>query len=315
MTVQPTTRASVPDWFGVRPVFIVGAPRTGTTLMRLMLTSHPQISIASEGAYVYQAALLTNRGDSDPARLERLHAEILPHLEREQFLSLPSLADLLEWADAYGGGVRSLITFYGTWEARVLGKTTLCWWGDNAPYHVHHIPFFDATFPGCRFIVMVRDPRDACASSKASFAWHDLDAAIADWQLAVLHGLMGERYLGPSRVKHLKYEALVHSPEEHLRDICAFLGVEYTSDMLAYHRSPAAAAIARLSHHRNLLQPVFDRSVGLYAERLTPGEIAAIEQRLDTSMVCLGYLSYAEFISRPHREERCMPSGAPAVGS
>jgi hypothetical protein len=168
---------------------------------------------------------------------------------------------------------------------------------------VHHIPFFDATFPGCKFIVMVRDQRDACASSKTSFAWHDLNAAITNWQLAVLNGLMGERYLGPTRVKHVKYEALIRTPAEHLQDICAFLDVEYSDDMLAYHESPAARAIGRLSHHRNVLRPVFGSSIGQYRERLTADEIAAIEEQLGTSMVCLGYMSYAEYVGRRRRHK------------
>jgi hypothetical protein len=303
MTVQAATRgAGIPKWFDVPPVFIVGAPRTGTTLIRLMLTAHPHISIASEGAYIYKSTLLANRDRADRTSLEQLHAEIVPHLEREQFLSPPAFDDLLDWVEAYGCELRSLMTFYGTWEARILGKSTLHWWGDNAPYHVHHIPFFDSTFPGCKFIVMVRDPRDVCASSKASFAWYHLQSAITDWQLAVLNGLMGERCLGPTRVKHVQYEALIRTPAEHLQEICAFLEIEYSGDMLAYHESAAARAIGRLSHHQNVLRPISGNSVGKYRERLTADEIAAIEEQLDTSMVCLGYLSLAEYVGRRQGE-------------
>jgi Sulfotransferase family len=286
---------TIPAWIDVPPVFIVGAPRSGTTLMRLMLTAHPRVSIASEGAYVYLPALLSRRDPRDTAGLESLFLEILPHLEKEQFLSPPAFGDLLDWVMRYGSDVRSILTFYGTWEARILGKADLSWWGDNAPYHVHHIPFFDATFPGCKFIVMIRDPRDACASSKASFAWHHLDAAIASWELAVLNGLMGELYLGSARVKRLKYESLIRTPTEQLQDVCAFLDVEYTDHMLAYHESHAAKAIGRLSHHKNVLSSVFAGSIGKYRERLTPDEIATIEERLGTSMVGLGYMSYKEY--------------------
>jgi hypothetical protein len=286
---------TVPDWIDVPPVFIVGAPRSGTTLMRLMLTAHRRMSIASEGAYVYLPTLLSRRDPHDMSGLEPLYLEILPHLEKEQFLSPPTFGDLFDWVTRYGSDVRSILTFYGTWEARILGKRDLSWWGDNAPYHVHHIPFFDATFPGCKFIVMIRDPRDACASSKASFAWHQLDAAIANWELAVVNGLMGELYLGSARVKRVKYESLIRRPAEELQNVCGFLDVEYTDHMLAYHESRAAKAIGRLSHHKNVLSSVFASSIGKYRERLTSDEIAVIEKRLGTSMVGLGYMSYQEY--------------------
>jgi hypothetical protein len=98
----------------------------------------------------------------------------------------------------------------------------------------------------------------------------------------------------------VNYEALIRKPAQHLQEICAFLDVAYVDDMLAYHESAAARAIGRLSHHRNVLQPVFTSSVGRYRERLTADEIATIEERLGTSMVCLGYLSYADY-AKVHR--------------
>src|SRR5437016_3670215 len=131
-------------WINVPPVFIVGCARSGTTLLRLMLTAHPEISIASEGAYIYRLrSKLSCYGDlSDPRNLRRLYLDLIPDLESEKPLSLPTFEDLFNWCERFGFKPRSIITFYGTWEARVLRKTKLTWWGDNAPYHVYHIPYF-----------------------------------------------------------------------------------------------------------------------------------------------------------------------------
>src|SRR4030095_14872068 len=52
--VYPQLEKGREDWIDVPPVFIVGSARSGTTLLRLMLSAHPNISIASEGAYIYR---------------------------------------------------------------------------------------------------------------------------------------------------------------------------------------------------------------------------------------------------------------------
>ena len=230
----------------VPPVFVVGSARSGTTLMRLMLTAHPNISISSEGAYIYRLrSELLSYGDlSNPANLEALHQDILPFLEAEKFLSPPGFGQLLDWVGQFGADTRSIITFYGTWEARVLGKRELIWWGDNAPYHVHHIPFFNSLFPNCKFILMIRDPRDVCASSKTSFTWHNFDTAIEQWERAMLDGIVAGLSLGPTRVTQVKYEDLVTAPGEQLQNICQFLGVDYRDEMLTYYESGAVKAIS-----------------------------------------------------------------------
>jgi sulfotransferase family protein len=284
------------DWVDIPPVFIVGCARSGTTLLRLMLSAHSRISISSEGAYIYRLrSRLASYGDvSDPHHLKALHQDLLPLLEAEKFLSVPSFDQLLDWVEQFGPDVRSIITFYGTWQARIEGKERLAWWGDNAPDHVYHIPFFNHLFPASKVIFMIRDPRDTYASSKAALGY-DLHRAVGQWEKALLDGALAESYLGPARVRQLKYEDLVTAPRARLQALCAFLGVEYEEAMLNYHHSDAAKAVARLNHHKNLLSPVFATSVRRYRQFLTQEEIAAVQDRLYSPMTCLGYLSYEEY--------------------
>src|SRR6266404_2555763 len=92
-----TQRQSISeDWIDVPPVFIVGCPRSGTTLLRLMLSAHLRISISSEGAYIYRlrSTLPSYRDLSDPHHLQALHRELKPLLETEKFLRPPSFDQL-----------------------------------------------------------------------------------------------------------------------------------------------------------------------------------------------------------------------------
>src|SRR5579871_6088677 len=112
------------DWMRVPPVFIVGCARSGTTLLRLMLTAHPNISISSEGAYIYTLwPKFSSYGDlSDRTKLKALYQDLQPSLESEEFLSPPSFEQFACWVAQFGADLHSIITFYGTWEATVLGK-------------------------------------------------------------------------------------------------------------------------------------------------------------------------------------------------
>lgn len=284
------------DWIDVPPVFIVGCPRSGTTLLRLMLSAHSRISISSEGAYIYRlrSRFLSYRELSNPRQLKALYKELMPLLENEKFLSPPSFDQLRSWVARFGTNLRSIITFYGTWEARAVGKERLAWWGDNAPYHVYHVPFFNHLFPDSKLIFMIRDPRDVYVSSKAALGY-SIDNAVEAWEKSLLDGALAKSYLGPARVRQLKYEDLVTAPRVRLQDLCTFLGIEYEEAMFTYHQSQAAKAVAQLVHHKNLLKPVFTSAVGRYRHILTREEIATIHRRLYSPMTCLGYLSYEDY--------------------
>jgi hypothetical protein len=110
-----------------------------------------------------------------------------------------------------------------------------------------------------------------------------------------MDGLLAEWSLGPARVKHVKYEDLVTAPGEQLRKICDFLNVRYSEDMLAYYQSDPARAISVMTHHTNVLKPVFASSIGKYREKLTQAEIGTIQRRLYSPMRSLGYISYEEY--------------------
>jgi len=288
----------VMHWINVPPVFIIGCYRSGTSLLRLMLSAHQHIWISCEGAYIYhiRSKLTANDDLSNSKNLEALHRAILPFLEEEKWLTLPTFEELLEWVKQYGTHTRSLIIFYNTWDARALGKQKLLWWGDNANYHVHNVPYFSSLFPDSKYIFMIRDPRDIHTSIKFNYKErYPLDDIMNVWERALLDGLLAEQFLGRHRVKQVRYESLVTDPKNQLKEICTFLGVVFEEEMLAYYKSEAAKALSRINHHSNVVKAVFANSVGKYREMLTEEEIYKINKRLTLPMRCLGYLSADEY--------------------
>jgi len=263
----------------------------------MMLSAHPRIFISSEGAYVCPIRChLSQYGDlRDITNLERLRSDLLPWLEAVNFLSPPGVDALAAWVNQFGCDERALVTFYGTWEARILGKKDLAWWGDNEPSHVFNIPYFRELFPKAKFILMVRDPRDVFASFKAAWPWSSSEGVALAWRRALLEGRLAAFSLGDSTIKQVKYEDLVMDPPGQLRAICEFLGVEYRASMLSFSETEAAKNLSGVSHHRNLVKPVFTTSIGKYRQTLTQEEIAIINLRLYSPMRSLGYISDDEY--------------------
>lgn len=301
------------DWIDVPPAFVVGCYRSGTSLLRLMLSAHSRISVSAEGAYIYRVGRnLSAYGDlSEAENLEALLHDVSPFLIDERWLGVPSFADLSDWVTRFGTTWKSILTFYGTWEGRLQGKKELSWWGDNAPYHVHEIPYFDSLFPESKFILMIRDPRDVYTSVRHNYKEpHPLDDVISLWEKALVDGLVAQAALGRSRVLQVRYERLVTDTRGQLEEICEFLGVAYEEDMATYHRSALASAVSQIEHHRDLVKPVFSTSVGRYRELLSAEEIARIHHRLRLPMRCLGYLSQREYEDAAH-----VASGLPILAA
>ena len=154
------------------PVFIVGAPRSGTTLLQYMLRSHPELSLPTGESHflvpLYRdqtrfKALETETGIR--AFLQDLHRRNPQFLETDLHgieFDIDRLAPEL-WAEGRRT-VRDLIA--GLFEKNAAGEGKHRW-GDKTPYYVLHMPKLLDWFPKAQFIHLVRDGRDVAASMLA----------------------------------------------------------------------------------------------------------------------------------------------------
>lgn len=215
------------------PFFVTGFQRSGTTLLRVMLDSHPDIAVPLDVTglwWRFEAELQRFGSLADPAA-RRAAVEALLAEPRIALWNVPLAADavLARWT---GPGYPGLIAaFYESYAAH-FGKRL---WGDKDPGNMTRLDVLDRWFPECRVIHIVRDGRGACASLvKQEFGSSDLLACAEQWREEVTWVRRMGRLLGPARYFELAYEDLVRSPEEILRRVCAFLRVPYAADMLGY---------------------------------------------------------------------------------
>ncbi len=248
---DPQTRtASSPNPY----LFIVGCPRSGTTLLRRMVDAHPQIAITREThwipRYFEQRIGLTPEGLVTPLLIRELVEDRkFPNLRigQEDLERLISAGDSVTYARFVSG----IFDLYG----RRKHKRFV---GDKTPGYVQHIPLLHALWPGAAFVHLIRDGRDVCLSmlewkraprTVGRFeTWKEdpVSTTALWWERFVRLGREDGGAVGPGLYCELRYEALVASPAQQCEALCSFLGLSYDDAMLRFHegRTKKAAGLS-----------------------------------------------------------------------
>jgi hypothetical protein len=230
-------------------VFIVGCPRSGTTLLGRMVDAHPEVAIIHESRWIpswYRGRIgLTSDGMVTQEFVRQLSRyKRFPKLE----LSLDSVIDLIPRGDrmSYAEFTEALFDLYG--QSR--GKRLV---GDKTPRYVRDIPTLHELFPRSRFVHIIRDGRDTVLSimswgnagrtvgSFTTYARHPVQTTALWWEWQVRLGREAGARLEGSLYHELSYESFVADPAGGCRALCDFLGVSYDDSMLRFHQGKTRA--------------------------------------------------------------------------
>jgi Sulfotransferase family len=195
----------------------------------------------------------------------------------------PAIPAGLNREDAYRFAVSAPFVAYANRE----GKTR---WGDKTPAYISQISRLAAIWPDARFVVLVRDGRDVALSvMKVPFGANNVWAAARSWAAAVRQGREAA-LRHPGRVLELRYEDLVERPDEEVRTICAFLGLEYNPDMLAIDRTDRAkVAEDQAGWFTNVWAGITMDAVGKWRTEMPPHQQQVFESVAGEELRELGY--------------------------
>jgi hypothetical protein len=238
--------------------FLCGAVRSGTTLLRLLLGHHPQLTRCEEFDYV--APALHEAGQTWP-NVARYRAE-LPHRLDVRVAELPRLPEADEFAEL----ARALLELH----ARADGRRIV-----GAAVHEH----FDQlvrVWPRARFIFLRRDPRDVARSCVEMGFVGNAWAGAAYWQHAETAWARLKNSIPASQRMELRFEDLIQNAKSELDRICAFLGVPYVPQMLEIERDTT-------------YKRPDPRSCRSWRDDAKPSEIAEVEGRLGDLITAAGY--------------------------
>jgi hypothetical protein len=207
------------------PIFLVGAARSGTGLLRNLVRAHPGISIPGESHFIPHFY----RGYGDPADEEaaRALARRILGFSRIQRWQLQARED--DFADfrRYADLVAHLFELWAATE----GKPR---WGDKTPHYVSHLDALAEIYPSAQFVHIIRDGR-AVANSWAghNFGAGNIYSAAKQWRQRVRDGQTSGAILGPERYLEVRYERLLEDTDAEMRRVFEFLGEDIPDDLAA----------------------------------------------------------------------------------
>lgn len=222
------------------PVFILGIQRAGTTLLNQLLSNNGQLKVLERETHLY--ILLWNISNKlpfgDNKELANFLFYSLPIINKgwTNEGSLQTLKEITENIKATSkkiDNVDELMSFFlHFWQKKYPNLIV----GEKTPGHIFYLSLLIKKFPDARFIIMVRDPR-ACYISENTKLINaqsnpiNINTFITRWaSVSFLARFYQNKY--PQQVQVFKYEELILSPENTLRQACSFLGIDFSDKML-----------------------------------------------------------------------------------
>lgn len=283
-----------PDKPGVAekpPFFIVGCPRSGTTLLTVLIDAHPAIAIPPE-SFVFErfGDILDCYGDlSADANLRTLAADLLRD-ERikdwELGVGLDEFIPAIKTRSARGA-ISALFELF----ARKRNKTR---WGDKTPQHAMYLPEIRRTFPDARLIHLVRDGRDVAESLSRIYIGPKSMYGIAKrWRDHVMAFHDFCKTLPAGEYLEIKYEDLVANPRKVQQAVFDFIGEDISLVADTGKELPDSGArrqaTGAVSHHSGLNKSISGEKIGIFKTRFSQREIEIFELVADEALKAYGY--------------------------
>jgi hypothetical protein len=189
------------------PIFIIGSPRSGTTLLRLMLDSHPRISCGEETHFLRDLEAIVGRN----WELVSTYG-----LDRDWWLAR----------------IRAL---YADFQLEVLTRSGKARWAEKDPTYTLHLPFIEELFPDAMYVHLLRDGHDVVASFRDRWGYTSAArAARTEWARYVKAARGFGQHLPEERFFELRYEDLVAEPALQGQRLFTFLGEEWDPSVLEF---------------------------------------------------------------------------------
>ncbi len=268
-----------------KPFFIVGPPRSGTTLLRFILSSHPRLYVPAETGFlpflnINPDAVLTvlqlGRLLEKIGRLNTEWANLVEDIPTfSESLPSPRLPHVL---DAL---YRKMIAPQGAHR-----------WGDKTPSYVRYLPAIQNIFSEAQFIHLIRDGRDATLSAREKWSAYQRVYMtdiylLMQWVQNVQAGQAFGRKQNNRTYYEIRYENLVLDPESTLKDLCDFLGESFHPAMLDH--TALATQVIQADGHLEVTQPIRTTSLGRWKVEMDPFRKKLADHVAGPTLQLLGY--------------------------
>ncbi len=240
------------------PLFICGHPKAGTSLVRAIFDSHPQLIVYPEETtffrrYLPQAAHLDLAGQLDLADQYLIHIfqwnRENPVPSQAGFpdrdyspISYQQVRQALRGQIAQrcrhpGDILSAAVLAYGQVSGQASAQTR--WWVEKSPYNEYFCGQIFEWWPEARCIHILRDPRDNYVSYRRKHPEWSAEFFAANWKRSTLAGLQNQQRYGAQRYRVVRFEDLTGAPATHLPQLADFLQIEWDASLAAPTRAGA----------------------------------------------------------------------------
>lgn len=263
--------------------FILGRPRSGTTLLRTLFDAHPNVAIPLECAFIIN--MESKYGKVTLWTLENLLSffeDVQRHIKFDTWkLNLDVLkTDLLQYQGDYTFQDICKVVYLN--YQSVFQKEEITWIGDKNPVYATYTPKLIRLFPEAKFLHLMRDPRDNIISLKNVDFEGPFVALLAYRWVHSAKRIFRLKQKYPNRFYTIRYEDLVRKPEKYYGEMCDFLKIPYNDLVFDfYKRGPEVMKAYNvdlvMKYHKSLLSPINADKVDLWKTQLPANDIRVTE--------------------------------------
>ncbi len=300
--------------------FIVGAGRSGSTLLQLMFDAHPNTIAPIESRFIiflYEKYASVKNWTQE--KLTQFYTDLfydekiyyLWELDKKQLQK-----DILSQPENTNFGnlckivFKNYISFFKKKKAKVII--------DKNPINSLFIPWLLKVFPNAKFIHLIRDPRASCYSHvkagmqpnpyAAALMWRDYNKAIEK-----------SKQKHPERFETVFYEDLVKNPNLVLTELTTFLNIDFKEELLKFNQHFKSDFINKLKtakqskkslkqqlfhkYHNNLQKPISDKYINSWQTKLTAKNIQVIEEICNSLMQHYNYSFSTKYLQKNYSSQ------------
>lgn len=274
---------------GESPIFIVGMPRSGTTLLTTILSAHPRIAISPESHFLtYWVPTYGHLNLENPAEFQQFW-QALSQSQRFSYFDIAADAAL---TNIMAKGAPSQASVFAGWMETYAARCHKPRWGEKTPLHYQHLEQLLTWFPQAQVLWMLRDPR-AVTASLLRMTWASNYVHIHAEQWCQSLQSYEQTWQTDPRVKLVRYEDLVQHPDPTLTEIFRFLKEDYPQGLLTQRSEQTISLVNRegwaLEHLNQTLQPLETSAIDSWKQRLWPDHVAIVNNLTNKLQQRYGY--------------------------
>ncbi len=297
-----------------RPIFICGHPKAGTSLLRAIFDSHPELIVYPEETIFFRR-LLPEIGKRDIGSLIEFAEQELIHIFKwnrvnpdpsqegypdRDYSSIPfekvrqEMINLIQEKYQHPGDILSAAVLgFGRASQQITPATT--WWVEKSPYNEYYADRIFEWWPQARCIHILRDPRDNFVSYQRKHPDWSPEFFSNNWKKSTRAGVDNQEKYGNQRYLIVRYEDLTNTPEEYLRLLTSFLEISWDESLAAPTR--AGLQWQGNSMFSDQFQSISSAPVARWKDKLNPIDATVIGMMTQPYIHTFKYLNTSDLES------------------